>query len=58
MRTPQSLVTKVKNAEVVGADSDKVQSIRFEFLIDPSNPATRFSKEFVIFKDGSPEDHN
>jgi hypothetical protein len=38
-------------------DSDKVESIRFEFLVDPSNPATRFSKEFFIFKDRSPEEY-
>jgi hypothetical protein len=40
-----------------GADSDKVESIRFEFLVDPSNPATRFSKEFFVFKDGSSEEY-
>jgi hypothetical protein len=35
-----------------------VESIRFEFLVDPSNPVTRFSKEFFIFKDGNPEEYN
>jgi hypothetical protein len=43
--------------EAEGADSDKVESIKFELLVDPSNPATRFSKDFVIFKDGNPEDY-
>ena len=54
---PIPFVTKPKKVEAEGADSDKVESIRFEFLVDPSNPATRFSKEFIIFKDGSPEDY-
>jgi hypothetical protein len=48
-------LTKLKKLAAEGADSDKVESIRFEFLVYPSNPATRFSKEFFIFKDGSPE---
>jgi hypothetical protein len=43
--------------EAEGAHSDKVESIRFEFLVDPSNPATRFSKKFFVFKDGSPEEY-
>ena len=47
----------LKKLEAEGADSEKVESIRFEFLVDPSNAATRFSKEFFIFKDESPEDY-
>ena len=54
---PIPFVTKLKKLETEGADSDKVESIRFEFLVDPSNPATRFSKEFIIFKDRSPEEY-
>ena len=54
---PIPFVTKLKKLEAEGADSDKVESIRFEFLVDPSNPATRFFKEFIIFKDGSPEEY-
>ena len=53
---PIPFVTKLKKLEAEGADFDKVESIRFEFLVDPSNPVTWFSKEFIIFKDGSPED--
>jgi hypothetical protein len=53
---PIPFVTKLKKLETEGADSDKVESIRIEFLVDPSNPATQFSKEF-IFKDGSPEEY-
>jgi hypothetical protein len=33
-------VTKMKKLEAEGTDSDKVEPIRFEFLVDPSNPAT------------------
>ena len=54
---PIPFVTKLKKLEAEGADSEKVESIRFEFLVDPSNPATRFSKEFFVFKDGSPEEY-
>ena len=50
-------MTKLKKLEAEGADSNKVESIRFEFLVDPSNPATRFFKEFIIFKNGSPEEY-
>ena len=54
---PIPFVTKIKKLETEGAESEKVESIRFEFLVDPSNPATRFSKEFFVFKDGSPEEY-
>jgi hypothetical protein len=54
---PIPFVTKLKKLEAEGANSDKVEFIRFEFLVDPSNPATRFSKEFFVFKDGSPQEY-
>jgi hypothetical protein len=54
--SPIPFVTKLKKLEAEGPDSDKVESIRFEFLVDPSNPATQFSKEFFILKDRSPEE--
>jgi hypothetical protein len=54
---PIPFVTKLKKLGAEGAESDKVESIRFEFLVDPSNPATRFSKEFFVLKDGSPEEY-
>ena len=54
---PIPFVAKLKKLETEGADSNKVESIRFEFLVDPSNPANQFSKEFIIFKDGSPEEY-
>jgi len=52
---PILFVTNLKTLEAEDADSDKVESIRSEFLVDPANPATRFSKELFIFEDGSPE---
>ena len=52
---PIPSATKLKKLEAEGADFDKVDSIKFEFLVDPSKPATQFSKEFIIFEDGSPE---
>jgi hypothetical protein len=36
---PIPFVTKLKKLEAEGADSDKVEFIRFEFLVDPSNPS-------------------
>jgi hypothetical protein len=46
---PIPFVSKLKKVETEGADSEKLESKKFEFLVDPSNPATRFSKEFFIF---------
>jgi hypothetical protein len=54
---PIPFMTKLKKLEAKGAHSDKVESIRFEFLVGPSIPATRFSKEFFVFKVGSPEEY-
>ena len=50
-------VAKLKRLEADGSDAEKVESVRFEFLVDPSNPNTRFTKEFFIFKDGTPEEY-
>ncbi len=52
--SPIPFVTKLKKLEAESADSGKVKSIIFEFLVDPSNPAIWFSKEVFTFKDGSP----
>jgi hypothetical protein len=38
---------KVKKVEAEGAYSDKVESIRFQFLVDPSNPATRMEAQRI-----------
>jgi hypothetical protein len=51
------LVSKVKKADKVdGPDADKSKWIKLEFLMDPDNPASKYSQQFAIFKDGCPED--
>jgi hypothetical protein len=50
-------VSKVKKIDKVdGPDVDKSESINLEFLMDPDNPALKYSRQFTIFKDGCPED--
>jgi hypothetical protein len=47
----------VKDVDKVdGPDADKSRWIKLEFLIDPDNPASKYSRQFSIFKDGCPED--
>jgi hypothetical protein len=36
--------------------SNKTDYIKFDFFIDPENPASRYYIEFIIFKSGHPED--
>jgi hypothetical protein len=48
-------VSKVKKIDKVdGHDTDKSESIKLEFLMDPDNPASgsKYSRQFSIFKDG------
>jgi hypothetical protein len=54
---PIPFVTKLKKVETEGADSDKVESNRLEFLVDSFNPTTQFPKEFLIVKNRSSEEH-
>jgi hypothetical protein len=44
--------------KVDGPDADKSEWIKLEFLVDPDNPASKYSRQFAIFKDGCrvPED--
>jgi hypothetical protein len=41
-----------------GTDKDKYEWIKLEFLMDPNNPASKYSRQFAIFRDGFriPED--
>jgi hypothetical protein len=32
-------------------DADKTECIKLEFLIDPDNTASKYSRQFAIFKD-------
>jgi hypothetical protein len=47
-----------KMDKVDGPDADKSEWIKLEFLIDPDNPAwgSKYSRHFIIFKDGCPEE--
>jgi hypothetical protein len=42
--------------KIDGHDVDKSEWIKLEFLMDPDNPASKYSRQFAIFKDGCPED--
>ena len=53
---PISFVSKTKKVESDGMETDKTDHIKFDFFVDPENPASRYSKEFLIFKDGCPEE--
>jgi hypothetical protein len=41
--------------KVDGPDADKSDWIKLEFLMDPDNPASKYFRQFAIFKDGFPE---
>jgi hypothetical protein len=45
-----------KMDKVDGTDVDKSEWIKLEFLMDPDNPASKYSQQFAIFMDGCPED--
>jgi hypothetical protein len=49
-------VSKAKKVETPDEAADKTEHIRLEFFMDPSNPASRYSRHFMIFKDGGAED--
>jgi hypothetical protein len=54
---PIPFVSKVKNMDKVdGNDTDKSEWIKFEFLMDPDNLPSKYSRQFAIFKDACPED--
>jgi hypothetical protein len=38
-----------------GVEADKTELIKFDFIVDYKKPASRYSKEFVIFKDRGPK---
>jgi hypothetical protein len=42
--------------KVDGPDLDKSEWFKLELLIDPDNPASKYSQKSAIFKDGSPEE--
>jgi hypothetical protein len=53
---PIPFIPKSKKVKSELTEADKTELITFDFFVDPENSATKFSKEFLIFKDGDPED--
>jgi hypothetical protein len=46
-------VSMVKKMDKVdGPDADKSEWIMLEFFINPDNPASKYTRQFAIFKDG------
>jgi hypothetical protein len=58
-RTPPTnpIVSNVKKMDKVDRPhADKSGWIKLEFLMDPDNPSSKYSRQFSIVKDGFPED--
>jgi hypothetical protein len=54
---PIPFVSKVKKMDNVdGLYTDKSEWIKLDFLMDHDNPASNYSQQFTIFKDGCPEE--
>jgi hypothetical protein len=54
---PIPVVSKAKKVDKVdGTYADNFKWIKLEFLMDTDNPASKYSRQFAIFKDGCPED--
>jgi hypothetical protein len=50
---PIPFVSKVKKMDKVNRpDADKSEWIKLEFLMDLDNPASKYSQQFALFKDG------
>jgi hypothetical protein len=52
---PIPFVSRAKKVETPDEAVDKTEHIRLEFFMDPSNPASKYSRHFMIFKDGGAE---
>jgi len=53
---PIPFISKARKLENPEENADKTEFIRLEFLMDSNNPATKYGRHFVIFKDGCAED--
>ena len=53
---PIPFVSKARKTENPEENADKTEYIKLEFYMDPSNPASKYSRHFFIFKDGGVED--
>jgi hypothetical protein len=49
-------VSKARKTENPDENADKTEYIKLEFYMDPSNPAFKYSRHFMIFKEGGAED--
>jgi hypothetical protein len=55
--SPIPFVSKVEKMDKIdGADADKCECIKLDFLIDPEIPDSKYSQQFSIFKVECPED--
>jgi hypothetical protein len=53
---PIPFASKSKKVENLDEAVNKIEHIKLELFMDPSNPATKYSRHFMIFKDGGAED--
>jgi hypothetical protein len=53
---PIPFISKARKLENPEDGTDKTQFIKLDFFMDPNNPASKYTKHFVIFKDGCAED--
>ena len=53
---PIRFTSKAGKLENTEENVDKTEFIKLEFFMDSNNPATKYTRHFVIFKDGCAED--
>jgi hypothetical protein len=53
---PIPFISKARKLENPEEATDKTQFIKLDFFMDPKIPASKYTKHFVIFKDGCAED--
>ena len=53
---PIPFISKARKLENPEESADKTEFIRLEFFMERNNPATKYARHFVIFKDGCAED--
>jgi hypothetical protein len=53
---PVPFTPKVRKLDSSCVENKKLELTKFDFFIDTENTESRYSKDFVIFKGGKPED--
>ena len=53
---PIPFMSKARKLENPEESADKTEFIRLEFFMDRNNPATKYARHFVLFKDGCTKD--